>query len=171
MVQILLVRSMAEIHTATKAASEFLVYRRLLSQPEQDDGVLAIWVKSDLDAGLPTCLPPNHGLGIYESFSLAGIWTLCWIDGTLMLGARSSAERRDAILCTLVQAQLSSRASSEPSGFFPVFDSNESVEVIKAEVRSLRAKYPQHIGRRWYRDDKQRGIVAAERSRGLPSQR
>jgi hypothetical protein len=166
MVQILLVRSMAEMHTATKAASSFLIYRRLLSQPDLDDEVLAIWVKRDLDVDLPACSQSEHGVGIHESVSLAGVWTLCWIDGQLIRGARSSAERRDVIVSTFVQAQLSSRASTEPAAFFPVFEPNESVEIIEAEVRSLRARYPRLVAAQWYRDHKERGIVPAERAYG-----
>jgi hypothetical protein len=162
MVQILLVRSMAEIQVATDEASRFLVYRRQLSQRNQDDEVLAIWVKRNLDGGLPDCLRAEDRIGLLESVSLSGIWSLCRIDGPALRRAHSSGERRDEILRTLVQPELSSRASAEPAVFFPVFEPTKSVETIEAEIHSLRAKYPQLVAAQWYRDDNERGIVSAE---------
>ena len=113
---LLLVRSSDDMRSAVKAVNEFLVYRRQhLGTPRDTDQVLGTWIRRDLDAGLPTwpcfdavpgktdkapvergqtapgCGSGEAAVGIRESFSLSGIWTLCWIDGLPMREARSRA--------------------------------------------------------------------------------
>ena len=102
------------------------------------------------------------GLGIRESFSISGIWTLCWIDGTLFRRAQGSAERRDAVLRTLVGT---ARASSETGAFFPVFGAGDPVERVEATMSELEDRYPNLIAATWFVDDRERGIVPVEQAR------
>lgn len=155
-------RSADDVRSAVKAAGEFLVYQRQRLGASREDEVLGIWVKSDLDAELPAWPWVHRELGIRESFSLSGIWTLCWFDGSLLRSASTSAERRDAILRTLVHAASTSGSSTERGAFFPVFGADEPAEHVEAAVRELGARFPHLIGARWFRDDRARGIVPSE---------
>lgn len=182
---LLLVRSADDVRSAVKAASEFLVYQRQRFEASPEDEVLGIWLKNDLDAELPTWLsvdrargagitvepcekwrpqavPTEAALGIRASFSLSGVWTLCWIDGSQWRSASTSAERREAILRALVQAASTSASSTERGAFFPVFPADDPTEHVDAAVRELSARYPDLIGARWFRDDRVRGIVPPE---------
>ena len=102
------------------------------------------------------------GLGIRESFSISGIWTLCWIDGTLFRRAQGSAERRNAVLRTLVDT---ARASSHNGAFFPVFGPSDPVEHVEATMSELEDRHPNLIGATWVVDDRKRGIGPAEQGR------
>ena len=93
MVALLLIRGMTDIPFAVTAVNEFLAYRRSGNGLEEDDEILAVCLKGDLDAGLPIWhladhefgrtsvpvpatsgpVPTGAGLGIRESFSLSGI--------------------------------------------------------------------------------------------------
>lgn len=183
MVKLLLVRSVGDIHCALKAANEFLAYQRIHSGVTGDE-VLAIWVKGNLDADLPAwfrfsheverpqvrpvearlsdAVPGEAELGIRETFSLAGVWALCWIDGPVLRAALSSAERRDTILRRLVDVPYTAGSLTDPGGFFPVFGADEPAALIEAILSDLRARYPHLVGERWFREDKARGIVPAE---------
>ena len=147
---LLLVRSADDMRSAAKAASELVAYlRQRFAGDREIANVVGIWLKRDLDAELPAWPwaddrqlgaglivgPPDKrsaskiamgeaGLGIRESFSISGIWTLCWIDGTLFRSAQGSAERRNAVLRTLVDT---ARASSQNGAFFPVFGARKAL--------------------------------------------
>ena len=100
-------------------------------------------------------------MGIRESFSLSGLWTLCWIDGTLLRTAHSATERRRTILDSLVGAASASRSLGATETFFPVFAAVDAVESIKATMSELEDRYPQMIGGTWFLDDREHGIVPA----------
>jgi len=182
---LLLIRSADDVRSAVKAASEFLVYRRRRSaEPREADELLGVWLRRELDADLPTWLwfdrelgagmssdvPEDaskvglgeSGVGIRESFSLSGLWTLCWIDGTLLrtAHAHSAAERR-IVLDSILGAASASRSSSATETFFPVFAAADAVESIKATMSDLEDRYPRMIGGTWFLDDRERGIVPA----------
>lgn len=186
MSMLLLVQSADDVRSAVKAAGEFLVYRRQrIAAPRETDEVLGIWLRRELDAGLPTwpsfddrelgasvpvdsqagelACGPRAGeaaVGIRESFSLSGIWTLCWMDGTRLREARSSAERRCKILDLFLSKASSSKSSTGSKMFFPVFAAEASAS-IEATMRQLQNDYPQLIGGTWFIDDRERGIVPA----------
>ena len=101
-------------------------------------------------------------MGIRESFSLSGLWTLCWIDGTLLRTAHSATERRRTIFDSLLGTASASRSSSATETFFPVFAAADAVESIKATMSELEDRYPQMIGGTWFLDDRERGIVPAQ---------
>ena len=182
MVALLLIRGITDIPFAVTAVNEFLAYRRSGNGLEEDDEILAVCLKGDLDAGLPIWhladhefgrtsvpvpatsgpVPTGAGLGIRESFSLSGIWAFCWVDGPLLRSARNSAARRDALLRMLVDAPFPSGSSRERGVVFPVFGADEPAESVEAEVRALNARYPRLVGASWFRDDKMRGIVTVE---------
>ena len=184
---LLLVRSADDMRSAAKAAGELVAYQRQRCAGDREtDDVVGIWLKRDLDAELPAwpwadrqlgaglLVGPldkrsaseiamgEAGLGIRESFSISGIWTLCWIDGTLFRSAQGSAERRNAVLGTLVDT---ARASSQNGAFFPVFGAGDPVEHAEATMSELEDRYPNLIGATWFVDERERGIVPAEQAR------
>ena len=169
MVALLLIRSATDIPVAVAAVNEFLAYRRSRNGSVRDDEILAVCLRGDLDAGLPIChaaeeppaasgaVPPGGGLGIRESFSVSGIWSLCWVDGGLL--HVDADARRDAILRMLVESPSPPGPLLEPGVAFPVFGASEPVACVEAEVRTLKARYPRFMGASWYCDDEIHGIV------------
>jgi len=187
MSMLLLVRSANDVRAAVKAASEFLVYRRRhFEEPRETDEVLGIWLRRELDADLPAWLwferelaagvgvdslpgetasrlgPREAAVGILESLSLSGLWTLCWLDGTLLREAPSSAVRRGRLLDAFLSTASASQSPSEPEAFFPVFNVSDASDSIAAIMREFRGRYPKLIDRTWFMDDRNRGIVAAK---------
>ena len=179
MVKLLLVRSLDDMPFALKMVSEFLVYQPMLPGVVEE-GVLGIWIKKDLEAHLPSwfCrdserstgrvdssltggVPAEATLGIRQTVSLCDGWTLCWMDGPLLCG--SSAERRDAILRTLVETPTG-ETSSQQGTFFPVFAAEERPELIQASYSELRARCPHLVGACFFLHDRARGLVSPELS-------
>jgi hypothetical protein len=186
---LLLVRSADDVRSAVEAANEFLVYqRKRVAEPRAAAEVLAIWLRRELDADLPAWLwlgrelgagvsvdvpgdaskisPGEAGVGVRESFSLSGLWTLCRIDGTLLGTAHTATERRRTILDSLLGTTSASQSSSATETFFPVFAAADAVESIKVTMRELQDRYPQIIGGTWFVDDRERGIVCAQEAEG-----
>ena len=194
MSMLLLVRSADDVRAAVKTASEFLVYRRRhFAEPRETretDEVLGIWLRRELDADLPAWLwfdrelgagvrvdflqaatafrlgSREAAVGILESFSLSGLWTLCWIDGALLREAPSSAERRRRILDAVLSTASASQSPCEPGAFFPVFGASDASDSIDAIMRELQDHYPKLIGGTWFVDDRERGIVSAKGAGG-----
>ena len=188
MSMLLLVRSADDVRSAVEVASEFLVYQRQrAAEPREADEVLGIWLRRELDADLPAWLwldreleagvsvdvpgdaskvRPEADVGIRESFSLSGLWTLCRIDGTLLGTAHTATERRRTILDSLLGTTSASQSSSATETFFPVFAAADAVESIKVTMRELQDRYPQIIGGTWFVDDRERGIVCAQEAEG-----
>ena len=185
MSMLLLLRSADEVRSAVETASEFLVYRRQrFAEAREADEILGIWLRRKLDADLPAWLWLDRdrgagmslvvpgdtskvslgesGVGIRESFSRSGLWTLCWIDGTLLSTAHSATERRRIVLDSLLGTASASRPSSATETFFPVFAAADAVDSIKATMTELEDRYPQMIGGTWFLDDRERGIVPAQ---------
>ena len=191
MSMLLLIRSADDVRSAVKAAGEFLVYRRRhFAEPRETDEVLGIWLRRELDADLPAWLwfdrkvgagvrvdslagetasrlgPREAAVGILESFSLSGLWTLCWIDGTLLREAQSSAERRRGILDAVWSTASASQSPCEPRTFFPVFTARDASDSIGATMRELQDHYPKLVGGTWFVDDREREIVYANGAGG-----
>ena len=184
MSMLLLIRRADDLRAAVETASELLVYRRQrCAEAREADEVLGIWLRRELDADLPAWLWLDRdrgagtsidvprdtstvslgesGVGIRESFSRSGLWTLCWIDGTLLSTAHSATGRRRTILDSLLGTASASRPSSATETFFPVFAAADAVESIKATMSELEDRYPQMIGGTRFLDDRERGIVPA----------
>lgn len=184
---LLLVPDADSLDSAVKAATDFLIHqRKRVAARHPADEVVGIWLRRELDAGLPTWprfdLKPRPGvsiesltgetpsgsnsdetaIGIRESFSLSGIWTLCWIDGTPLRRARTPAERRRKIIEVLLSKTSNSEPSFRPRSFLPVFHATDGSDVIKATIRDLQDLYPQLIGDTWYVDDRKHGIRRAQ---------
>ena len=191
MSMLLLVRSSDDVRSSVKSASEFLVYRRRhFAEPRETDEVLGIWLRRELDADLPAWLwfdrelgagvrvdslpgetasqlgPREAGVGILESFSLSGLCTLCWIDGTLLREAPSSAERRRRILDAVLSTAAASQSPCEPGTFFPVLGASDGSDSIDATMRELQEHYPKLISGTRFIDDRERGLVSARGARG-----
>ncbi len=189
MSMLLLVRSAGDVRSAVEAASDVLVYRRRHFAEDRQE-VLGIWLKRELEAGLPTwpssCAELGTGVpvnsqagaiaadplggeaaaGIRESFSLLGIWTLCCMDGAILREAESPRERRRRILDALLSTSAAARSSGEPGTFFPVFGATEASDSIAATMRELRERYPQLIGGTSFVDDESGGIVSERGAAG-----
>lgn len=172
MSMLLLIRSADGIRSAVEAASELLLYRRrAFAEPREADEVLGIWLRPQLDADLPTWFrdggelgagarigvqrPTEATVGVRESFSLSGLWSLCWIDGTVLREAKSANERRNRIVGALVSA-----AERQPGAFLPVFHETESTQTIGAMLQDLRVRHPDLIPENWFLDHRERGLVA-----------
>ncbi len=191
MSMLLLVRSADDVRAAVKTASEFLVYRRRhFAEPRETDEVLGIWLRRELDEDLPASLGLDRELGagvmvdslakenasrlglreatvsILESFSLSGLWTLCWIDGTLLQQAPSPSERRLRILDAVLNTVAASQSPCELGAFFPVFGASDASDSIGATMRELQHHYPKLIGGAWFVDDRERGLVSAKGAGG-----
>ena len=159
---LLFIRSRADSGFALEQVNAFLALRRDRNPARGDDKILAVCFRRDLDSGLPPLLTtgsPNRSLGVFESFSVAGIWTLSWLGGPAFRGARPgfqhSYEQREAVLRNLAPA-LTERDSH--GGFCPVFSPDEPPEFEAAEARRLRNLYPELVGFVNFRQDASRGV-------------
>ena len=189
MSMLLLIRSADDVCSAVEAASKFLVYQRQrFAESREADEVLGVWLRREIDAHLPAwpwfdrelgagmsfdvsrdtskVSPGESGVGIRESFSLSGLWALCWIDGTLLSTAHSATQRRRTILDSLLGTASASQSSIATETFFPVFAAADAVESIKATMREIKDRYPQIVGGTWFVDDRERGIVPAQEADG-----
>lgn len=190
---LLLVRNADVLDFAVEAATDFLIHQRSrVAERHPDNEVLGIWIRRELDAGFPMWprfdLEPRPGValksltgetasgpdpnetavGIRESFSLSGIWTLCWIDRIPLRRARTPAERRRKIIEVFLSKVSDSEPSFGPRSFFPVFHATDGSDAIEATIRELHDLYPQLIGDTWYVDDREHGIRRL-RARGFRS--
>lgn len=186
MTMLLLIRSADDMRSAIKAANEFLLHRRqrFARNREEEDRILGIWLRGEVDAELPAWSGGDHELGkgpsaedtdessesnppmsdvrlgIRESFSLSGIWALCWVDGSSLRSARDPAERRRVLLHSLVGV-YSAPLSRETGVFFPVFHAGESVERIEATMNEFRDRHPNLVAAKWFIDDWECGVIPA----------
>jgi len=101
-------------------------------------------------------------VGVLESFSLSGLWTLCWIDRTLLREAPSSAECRRRSLDAVFSTAAASQSPCEPRTFFPVFGASDASDSSDATMRGLQEHYPKLIGGTWFIDDRDRGLASAK---------
>ncbi|GAB3767835.1 hypothetical protein [Microlunatus parietis] len=179
MSMLLLVRSLDDVRSAVKDVGGYLVHhRRQFGDPPQPSPLVGLWIRPELDAGLPALLPCSPSgsdsgrsadgasaqtpadeapVGIRMSFSLAGIWTLCWMDGPLLREAQDAHEYRHRILDGFVAGVVPETA---PAGaFVPVFDPADASGVVEARLSALRARHPRLVAEHWYVDDRDHGIA------------
>lgn len=159
MATLLFVRSIADIHSALIAVNDFLACRKSYDCPLPDEEMLGVCIRTGLDTNLPGLLHANNSfrestdsnqathliepeIGIRESISLSGLWSLCWLDGPLFRQAGSASEQRKLILQALVNTSSAFGSSQQPVLFLPVFNKNESAEEIATEVRRLETTRP-----------------------------
>lgn len=184
---ILLIRNADAVLSAITGANRFLHCRRQrMADPHEGGEVLGIWLKSNLDEGLPpvhfgddpfqpdiwsdsrrgwTDCAPNPAeapVGLEWSFTHAGLWSLCWMDGLHLRGTLGSEERRRKILDALLSPGFAPRSSRKASLFFPVFGASEAIGSIEATMRNLQDDYPRLISGTWFFDDLERGIVSPQ---------
>jgi hypothetical protein len=105
---------------AVESTNAFSAYMR--QQFGEVSQVIGVWLRRELDAGLPSvsCADlVSDGVGsvegadrisesnptssapelkIRQSFSLFGVWTICWVNGALGHDARNPAEQRRDII-------------------------------------------------------------------------
>jgi hypothetical protein len=186
MSMLLLVRSTDDMGEAIRAANMLLLHHQQRGAGAFADDVLGIWVRRNLDAGLPAWpgLDPEPGKGtraeptaievvlarsqaeagvfIRESFGVSGVWRLCTLDGVLLRTAYSAMKRRQVAIEALVRPMSASRASDDADLFFIVFGSSESVDACHERLAGLRSRCSTGIGSRWFVFDEESGIIFAE---------
>jgi len=171
---VLVVRSADDLVSAIAGANELLRYRRRDVFLNRDE-ILGVWLRRELDTDLPvwpTLTPATSTLdradgavGIRESFSLSGIWSMCWIDGTLWSTCDNAKERRGRIVDTLVRAACGEPTKGTLGPFLPVFDRTQDSEPIEATLTKLRARFSALIGETWLLDDPKAGLSGPRRTR------
>ena len=166
---LLFVRRQGDLGLALKQVNGLLALRRHRRCTQNGDKVLAVWFRRNLDCKLPTWSlavdslsattritgNPDVSLTIQESFSLAGIWTLCWIGSPALRSAWESAQQREVVLHSLANVLLE---PDSVGSFCPVFDHGQSPESVEAEMRRLKDRYPQLIDAIIFRQDNSRGV-------------
>jgi hypothetical protein len=164
---IVLVASWDTAPDALRAASDLLDLRRQHPRAgEPGDEVLGIWCRPALDGKLPLrhrCdAAPSSGIGVRESFALAGLWSLCWIDGPLFEDTNSPEERRVRLLDTLVERDPESAACGTRRAFAPVFEAHETNASIRSSLRDLQERFPRLVRNTWFVDHCDHGLTSAE---------
>ena len=156
----------------------FLHTNKILRGNRQSDDLLAIWIDDDLEAALPAWSvsrlgtsserPTTTPISLRQSFSLSGIWTLCWIDISPSESEHGGKSPREALIGTLATI-LSAHCSSTGTGsLFPVFGVSDPIESIETSIANPKARYPSIIGATWFIHDRNQGkVVPAERAEGL----
>lgn len=170
---LLFVRSHSDLGMALEQVNGLLALRRHRRCTQSGDKVLAVWFRRDLDCKLPLWSlavdslgattqvtgNPDVSLAIQESFSLAGIWTLCWIGSPALRSARESAQQRELVLRNLTSGLL---AADSGGSFCPVFDQGQSPESVAAEMMRLKDGYPVVMGLIRFCQDSNRGVYCEE---------
>jgi len=146
MATLLCVRGPEFLPAAIRSVNEYLAVRRGQGMDPAADEVLGVWLGGATDA---------DRVGTCGSVSLAGVWTLCWLDGMFPEGVEAAGERRKLLIRGLPGAEASADAGSE-GGFVAVVTEGESAPGV---IDSL-GIYGAVIRREWLRYDRGRGIVA-----------
>lgn len=176
---VLLVRSVDDVDAAVSAVNDYLNHLRegLSPASRHDSTLLGIWVRGDLEEGLPEWLHYESAtpaaaqgktsrptmveamVGVRRSVSLSGLWTLCWIDGPLLRATDTTDQARRHVLDAFVAA------TSEPGGarsgdiFYASFAASRPSAFMAADVADLRARHPRLVAERWFVvDDDDQGI-------------
>jgi len=174
---VLLVSRREAVDTSLETVASLLAFRR--DQQLPDDSLLGVWVRPQLDEGLPRRLCTGEidfgpalghhrasrapagdteagrgGLALDETLSFAGVWTLAWLEsaGPFAHGRRA----RLRILEELVAPAAGPSPDAETAVFLPVYD-NESRQAAEPLTRGLRRSYPALVSGRWFIMDSQRG--------------
>lgn len=175
---VLLVRSVDDLDAAVSAVNDYLNHLRESLSPasRHDSTLLGIWVRSDLEEGLPEWLhyesatpAAAHGevaqaamsealVGVRTSVSLSGLWTLCWIDGPLLRATDTTDQARRHVLDTFVAATSEPRGSRSGGFFYASFAASRPSTFMAAEVADLRARHPRLVAEQWFVVDDDQGI-------------
>ncbi len=178
MSMLLVIRSVRHVKSAVEQASDYLIhYRRYACDPCQRDTLLGIWIRRRIDADLPMLLfrgervqgdgrpvddpredySPEAPVGVRTSWSLSGLWSLCWLDGPALRENPSPHQRRRQVLDHLVQG--AQRTARTPGAFRPVFDHTDAHDIVNANLAELRSRYAHLIAAHWYIDNPEHGIA------------
>lgn len=145
---------------ALRAAAGYLAHRRRYDSDAGLSGeVLGVWQRPELDAGLPIwkgfddsprARPEAGRVGLRQSFTMAGMWSLCWLDGAALREVEGRQARRLAVLKHLVERATGLTPLRKDAPFVPVFDEGEpGAELLEA----LRARHPRLVSSRFLRAD------------------
>jgi len=170
--RLLVVRRADDLASAIAGINQFMGYRRRGASDNRDE-VLGLWLRRELGADLPmwpldpatSTLDRADGLGVRESFSLSGIWSMCWIDGTLMSACQSTKERRCRVVDMLSRVTSGRSTTGNLGVFLPVVDGAQDTESIEETLAELRARFTGLIGDAWLVDDPKAGLADPRRSR------
>lgn len=158
---LLLIRNADDVPAAVDAASELrALQRRRSAERDRVDEVLGVWIRAELDVGLPVWLGPEGGeseLGVRHSLSLGGRWSLCAVDGPLLRAVSGGEARRQVIVDSLVAGV----AQAPAAAFFPVFAAGHPTASAMAAVRGLQRRHPGVVGKAWFVEEQDGRIVPA----------
>lgn len=145
---------------ALRAAAGYLSYRR---GRDSDAGlcgeVLGVWQRPELDVGIPIwkgfddaprARREGGAVRLRQSFTMAGMWSLCWLDGAGLREGESRQARRLAVLAHLVERVTGVTLLREDGPFVPVFDESEPCGEL---LEVLRARHPRLVSSRYLRAD------------------
>ena len=165
---LLLVRSTHDLASAVAGANALLRYRRRAVSHTRDE-ILGVWIRRELDADLPVwpSLNPatatldraDRAVGGRESFSLSGLWSICWIDCELLSACETAKERRHRVVDTLVKAACVDSTRGNLGVFHPVFDGAQDSESTEDALTDLRARFLNLNAGTGFVDDATRGLI------------
>ncbi|MEZ4393329.1 MAG: hypothetical protein R3A48_19765 [Polyangiales bacterium] len=137
---------------ALRAAAAYLAHRRGYDSDAGLSGeVLGVWQRPRLDAGLPLWRgydgpgeAPRGGatVGLRQSFTMAAMWSLCWLDGAPLREVEGRQARRLAVLEHLIERVTGVTPLRQSGPFVPVFDEDEPCEEL---LEALRARHPRLV--------------------------
>jgi hypothetical protein len=166
---LLLVQSSDDLLTAVAATSEFLAYQQ--RQPDADrqgDHLIGIFISQSLDDAIPEELrvgrePTGEGVfsapfWVRSSFSLSGIWTLCWIEAAISDNQIEPFSQREALI-GIIANFFFNRRHTRSETFIPVFDTADASSLIETTMNHLQARYGAFIGETWFVQNASRGTI------------
>jgi len=154
--QLLLVRSWDVAPAAIEAANRLLAFRSAAEGPVE---VLGLWRRRQLEEGLPLWTQGAAFVGLRESCSLSGLWTMCLIDGPSLRQGRSPQARRLALLHELVSRAPGLRIADEVGVFRPAFAASEPADAVPPMLQQLKDHHPDLVGDRWLAERKDARVL------------
>lgn len=154
MSMLMLVRSLEDLACSCIELNDFFSFRRKYYPETVLETLLGIWIDPRTAAEPPGALLHNQAayrpVRIRETVGLQAIWTLCWLE-TPAGEDRGEVSRRDLLGALIESASL--WQDGMPSGrFIPVFPSEAPSSEAQIEMRSLLARYSQHLMSPWFQD-------------------
>lgn len=175
------------VHAATDLEAALAAVGQILARRRREEPHLAVelygaWVDSRLDQGMPpilrsgaSCDPGSQAeIVVHESFSLAGVWSLCWIDGPSLSTAPDAGARQRIVVDALAGAARRADVGRNAPQYYPVFPGAMDPQSVRVAFRELRARHPGTVGPTWFllvNEDggprfRSEGMVAAGRPQG-----
>lgn len=147
----LLVRHPKDLARARRDLSAFLALRKQHNPGWVPEPMLGIWVDALMVREFPSSLTvPQPSLDgeparVRETFGLAGVWELCWLD--------DEGASRLALLEALLAASREGSVGDAPGRFIPVFRSDLEEAVVRLAIQAvMRERHGLRVLAPWYQD-------------------